>query len=126
MNLAQSLNAFLPQNLSRAIHLIRTYLMTNFSTFLWHFAYVISSIWLWLFVIVSSYYFFLRNSRLDVFISDTHHFLASHSVSSSPFSFSLMVASNCQLFYLSNQKENYSRRTTAVIVTVLTKVLSFN
>ena len=47
--------------------------------------------------------FYLRNSRTDVFVSDTHHFLASHSVSSSlPWKvFLLMVASNCQLFYLS-------------------------
>ena len=27
--------------------------------------------------------FFLRNSRIDVFVSDSHHFLASHSVNSS-------------------------------------------
>ena len=47
--------------------------------------------------------FYLRNSRTDVFVSDTHHFLASHSVSSSlPWKvFLLMVASNCQLFYFS-------------------------
>ena len=47
--------------------------------------------------------FYLRNSRIDVFVSDTHHFLACQSVSSSlPRKiFSLMVAINCQLFYLS-------------------------
>ena len=78
--------------------------------------------------------FYLKNF---FFVSDTHHFLASHSVNSSlPRKiFSLMVASNCQLFYLSwtltklsyrNAKESYSRRTTTVIVTVLTKVLSFS
>ena len=38
-----------------------------------------------------------RNSRTDVFVSDTHHFLASHSVSSSlpRKAFSLIVASRC-------------------------------
>ena len=67
--------------------------------------------------------FYLRNSRIDVFVSDTHYFLASHSVFSSlpRKAFSLMVALNCQLFYLSwslrklsyeNVKERYSRRTT--------------
>ena len=72
---------------------------------------------------------YLKTSRSDVFVGNTHHFLVSHSVSSnvSPKIFSLMVASNCQLFYLSsslmklnyaNAKENYSRRTTTVIVTV--------
>ena len=47
--------------------------------------------------------FYLRNSRIHVFVSDTHHVLASHSVSSSlPRKvFLLMLASNCQLFYLS-------------------------
>ena len=47
--------------------------------------------------------FYLSNSRIDVFVSDTHHFLASHSVSSSHSwkTFPLMVTSNCQLFYLS-------------------------
>ena len=46
---------------------------------------------------------YFTNSRTDVFVSDTHHFLASHSVSSSLTQnvFSLMVASKCQLFYLS-------------------------
>ena len=51
------------------------------------FAYVISSIlysplpfWLCSFAIVSSCCF---TSRIDVFVSDNHHFLASHSVSSS-------------------------------------------
>ena len=82
--------------------------------------------------------FDLRNSRIDVFVSDTHYFLPSHSVSSSlpQKAFSLIVASNGQLFYLSwslrklsyvNVKESYSRKTTTVIinVTVLTKVLAF-
>ena len=61
---------------------------------------------------------YLRNSRIDVFVSDTHHFLASHSVSISLALkiFSLTVASNCQLFCLlwsltklsyANAKENY-------------------
>ena len=46
---------------------------------------------------------YLRNSRIGVFISDTHYFLASHSASSSlpRQSFLLMMSSNCQLFYLS-------------------------
>ena len=46
--------------------------------------------------------FYLKNFFF-FFVSDTHHFLASHSVNSSlPGKiFSLMVASNCQLFYLS-------------------------
>ena len=83
--------------------------------------------------------FYLRNSRADVFVSDTHYFLTSHSASSSlpRRSFSLTIASNCQWFYLSwslrklsyaNVKESYSRRTTTVIVNVmvLTKVLSFS
>ena len=75
--------------------------------------------------------FCLRNSRFDVHV----HFLASHSVPSNlpRKSFSLMVASKYLLFYLSwsltklsyaNVRESYSRRTTTVIVTVLTKVLS--
>ena len=45
--------------------------------------------------------FYVRNSRIDVFVSDTHQFLASHWVSSSlpRKAFSLMVsASNCQLY----------------------------
>ena len=48
-------------------------------------------------------FLYLTNSRTDLFVSDTHHFLASHSVSSSlpRKAFSLMVASNCQLFCLS-------------------------
>ena len=75
--------------------------------------------------------FCLKNSRFDVHV----HFLASHSVPSNlpRKSFSLMVASKYLLFYLSwsrtklsyaNVRESYSRRTTTVIVTVLTKVLS--
>ena len=66
----------------------------------------------------------------------TSKFLASYSVSSSlpRKAFSLMVASNCQLFHLSwslrklsyaNVKESYSRITTMVIVTALRKVLCF-
>ena len=111
------------------------------------FVYMISSIWysplsFWrcLFAIVSSYcLFYLRNSKIDVYVSDTHYFLASHSVSSSlPWkAFLLIVASNCQLFYVSwslrklsyaNVKEKYSGRTTTVIVNVavLAKVLSFS
>ena len=83
--------------------------------------------------------FYFRNSRIDFFVSNTHYFLASHSVSSSlpRIAFSLIVPSNCQLLYLSwslrklsyaNVKESYSRRTTTMIVnvTVLTKVLSFS
>ena len=81
--------------------------------------------------------FYPRHSRIDVLVSDTHHFLASHSVSSSLAwkVFSLMVTSNCLLFYLlwpltklsyANANESYSRRTARVIVTVYTKVLSFS
>ena len=81
--------------------------------------------------------FYFRKWRIDVFVSDTHQLLVSHSVSSSlpRKAFSLMVASNYQLFYLSwsltklsyvNVKESYSRRTTTVIVTVLMKALSFS
>ena len=110
------------------------------------FVYAISSIWcsplpFWLcsFAIVSSFCFISEIQELMFFISDTHYFLASHSVSSSlpRKTFSLMVASNCKLFYLSwslrklsyaNVKESYSRRTTTEIVnvTVFTKVLSFS
>ena len=107
-------------------------------------AYVISSIsysplpfWLCLFVNSLLTLFHLRNSRIDVFVWGTHCFLASHSVSSSLHrkAFSLIVVSNCQLFYLSWSltklailKESYSRRTTTVIVNsmALTKVLSFS
>ena len=143
--------------MSGGIHLVRTFLMTNFSTppppltpsffplYIYEFgvtplllAYTILLIWysalpFWLcsFAIVSSY---CLSSYCD-FVSDTHHFLASHPVSSSlpRKAFSLMVASNCTLFYLSrlltklsytNAKGSYSRKTTTVIVTVLTKVLS--
>ena len=110
------------------------------------FVYVISSIWysplpFWLcsFAIVSSYYFTSEIQKLMFFVSDTHYFLAFHSVSSSlpQKAFLLMVASNFQMFYPSrllrklsyaNVKESYSRRTTTVTVniTVLTKVLSFS
>ena len=77
------------------------------------FAYVILSIWcplfpFWLysFVKVSKRFsnLWLTLSKLYVsFVSDTHHFLVSHSVPSSlpRKAFSLMVASNRQLFYLS-------------------------
>ena len=66
--------------------------------------------------------FYLRNLRIDVFVSDTHYFLASHSVSSSlpQKTFSLMVAQ--KLFYLSWSL----RRLSNANVTVLTKVLSFS
>ena len=75
--------------------------------------------------------------RIYVFASDTHHLLVSHSVSSSlpRRTTLLMMASNYQLFYLLwsltklsyvNVKDNHSRKTTTVIVTVLTKLLSFN
>ena len=106
------------------------------------FAHVISSIWysslpFWLCSFAIAFSCCFRNSRINGFIYDTHHFLASHSVSSSlpRKAFSLMVASNCQLFGLSwslaklsyaNAKESYSWRTTTVIVSVLTKVLSFS
>ena len=47
--------------------------------------------------------FYLRNSRIDVFVSNTCYFLSSYSVSSTlpRKAFSFMVASSCQLFYLS-------------------------
>ena len=103
----------------------------RFDTLLSHFDLLVCYIFLIL--------FYIKDSRIDVFVSDTDYFLAPHSVSNSLHqkTFSLMVASNCQLFYLSwslrklsyaNVKESYSRRTTTVIVnvTVLTKVLSFS
>ena len=91
------------------------------------------------FLICQSFFilFYLRNSRIHVFVSDTHHFLGSHSFSSSlpRKAFLLLVASNYQLFHLSwsltklsyaNANERYSGRTTTVVVTVLMKVLSFS
>ena len=146
------------QQLSRGIHLLRTYLMTDFSppspsppppppcTHMYTFRVTPFCVRDFIDLILSSpiltllvchnflILFYLKNF---FFVSYTHHFLASHSVNSSlPRKiFSLMVASNCQLFYLSwtltklsyrNAKESYSRRTTTVIVTVLTKVLSFS
>ena len=74
--------------------------------------------------------FYLINSRINVFVSDRHLFVASHSVFSSlpRKALSLMGDSNFQLYHLSwllakfcyvNSKESYSRRTTMVIVTVL-------
>ena len=143
------------QHLLGAIHLVRTYLTTDFSspltTFTHIYAFRVTPFCVCDFIDLIVYspiltlldcnsflmLFCLRNSRSDVFVSDTHHFLVAHSVSSSlpQKIFSLMMASNCQLFYLSlsltnlsyaNAKESYSRRTNAVIVTVLTKVLSFS
>ena len=81
--------------------------------------------------------FYLRKWRIDLFVSNTHHFLVSHSVSSSlpRKTFLLIVVSNIQLFYLSsslrklsyaNVKESYFRRTTTVIAMFLTKVLNFS
>ena len=107
------------QQLSRAIHLLRTYLMTDFSalpplcTHMYTFRVtplcvrdfidlILPSPILTLFVCHNFLIlFYLKN--LYFFVSDTHHFLGSHSVNSSlPRKiFSLMVASNCQLFYLS-------------------------
>ena len=111
----------IPQHLLGAIHLLRTYLMTNFSTplplvhictYLQELPFcvcnfidlILSSPILTLLVCHSFLIvFYCRNSRIDVFISGTHLSLASHSVSSSlPRKvFSSMVCSNCQLFYLS-------------------------
>ena len=143
-----------------AIHLVRAYFKTNFRTpspftYIYGFritplfAYVISSIWysplpfwLCLFAMVCLFacfliLFYFKNSRIDVFVSHTHYFLASHSVSSSlpRKTFSLMLASKCRLFYLSwslrklsyaNVKKSCSRRTATVIVTVLTNVLTLS
>ena len=43
--------------------------------------------------------FYLINSKIDVFVSNTHHFLASHSVNSSlpQKALPLMMTSNCQV-----------------------------
>ena len=110
----------IPQNLSRAIHLVRAYLMTDFSTpsplyaygriqsnplfaYILDFIDLILSTPLLISLVCHNFLilFYLRNSRVDVFFSDTHHFLASYSVSSSlsQKAISLIVASNCQLFY---------------------------
>ena len=80
--------------------------------------------------------FYLRNSRIGVFASDTASWhLISVSSSLPPQTFLLMVASNCGLFCLSwslrklryaNVKGSFSGRTTTVIFTVLTNVLSFS
>ena len=87
----------IPQRLFGTIHLVRTYLMTNFSNPL-PLARVLHIQSKPPFVIL----FYLRNSRINVFVSYTH-FLASHLVSYSlpRKAFSLMLASNYQSFYLS-------------------------
>ena len=93
--------------------------------------------WLSSFVIVSSYCFTSEIQELvflpQILTASWH--LISISSSLPPQTFLLMVASNCRLFCLSwslrklryaNVKGSFSGRTTTVIFTVLTNVLSFS
>ena len=111
----------IPQHLSGAIHSVHLYFMTDSSTpppsspspcmhiysfkvtpfYVRDFINLILSSPILTLLVCHSFLilFYLINSKIDVFVSNTHHFLASHSVNSSlpQKALPLMMTSNCQV-----------------------------
>ena len=116
----------IPQHLFRPIHLVRTYLMTDFfkpffpCTHMYPFRVtplcvrdfinLIPFPLILTLLICHSFFvlFYLRTSRIDVFVLDTHHLLASHLVFSSLHrkTFLLMVVQTVSYFIFNDHRRS--------------------